>query len=130
LVVDSPPKLKELRWMAHCHRDLKEFPEEVQRAVGYALYVAQAGDKHPDAKVLKYFGGAGVLEVVENYGGSTYRAVYTVKFEEAVYVLHVFQKKSKHGVATPKAEMDLIKQRLAQATRDYAARKLQKGRTP
>jgi phage-related protein len=92
--------------------------------------VAQAGDKHPDAKVLKYFGGAGVLEVVENYGGSTYRAVYTVKFEEAVYVLHVFQKKSKHGVATPKAEMDLIKQRLAQATRDYAARKLQKGRTP
>ncbi|MBI4559264.1 MAG: type II toxin-antitoxin system RelE/ParE family toxin [Candidatus Hydrogenedentes bacterium] len=96
--------------------------------MGYALYLAQAGDKHPKAKVLKYFGGAGVLEIIEDRDRSTYRAVYTVRFEGVVYVLHVFQKKSKHGIATPKAESDLINQRLAQARRDYAARKSQEGK--
>ena len=79
------------------------------------LFLAQIGKRHPDAKPLKGFGGASVLEVVEDYRGDTYRAVYTVKFVEAVYVLHVFQKKSKRGIATPKLEMDLIKDRLKRA---------------
>jgi phage-related protein len=82
---------------------------------GYALFLAQTGKRHPDAKPLKGFGGASVLEVVEDYRSDTYRAVYTVKFPEAVYVLHVFQKKSKHGIATPKQELELIKDRLKRA---------------
>lgn len=87
-------------------------PVEVRRFFGFALSLAQAGDKHDAAKVLKGFGGAGVLEVVENDIGGTYRAVYTVKFADAVFVLHCFQKKSKRGVATPKEEMDIIHARL------------------
>lgn len=82
---------------------------------GYALFLAQTGKRHPDAKPLKGFGGASVLEVVEDYRSDTYRAVYTVKFPEAVYVLHVFQKKAKHGIATPKQELELIKGRLKRA---------------
>lgn len=76
-------------------------PEEVQDAVGYALFFAQTGRKHDRAKALKGFGSAGVLEVIEDFLGSTYRAVYTVRFANAVYVLHCFQKKSTHGIATP-----------------------------
>jgi phage-related protein len=76
--------------------------------MGDGLYLAQIGDKHDDAKPLKGFKGAGVLEIVDNFDGDTYRAVYTVKFESAVYVLHVFQKKSKSGIATPKQDIDLI----------------------
>lgn len=87
-------------------------PVEVRRFFGFALSLAQAGDKHDAAKVLKGFGGAGVLEVVEDVVGSTYRAVYTVKFAEAVFVLHCFQKKSKRGIATPKEDMDIIHARL------------------
>lgn len=87
-------------------------PEDIRRFFGFALSLAQAGDKHEAAKVLKGFGGAGVLEVVEDDAGGTYRAVYTVKFAEAVFVLHCFQKKSKHGIATPKPDMDLIHARL------------------
>ena len=94
-------------------------PEEVQEGIGYALFVAQVGEKHEDAKPLKGFGGAGVLEVVERHDGNTYRAVYTVKFEEAVYVLHYFQKKSRSGVATPKTDLDLIKARLARAEEEH-----------
>jgi phage-related protein len=95
--------------------DLKRFPAGVQRVIGFALRQAQGGDKHEDAKPLAGFSGAGVLEVVENHSGSTYRAVYTVRFSEAVYVLHAFQKKSKRGIATPQREMDMIRQRLAKA---------------
>lgn len=87
-------------------------PADVRRFFGYALSLAQAGDRHDAAKVLKGFGGAGVIEVVEDDAGGTYRAVYTVKFEEAVFVLHCFQKKSKHGIATPKEDMDIIRARL------------------
>ncbi len=83
--------------------------------MGYALYLAQTGLKHPTAKPLKGFGGAKVLEVVEDYQKDTYRAVYTVKFSDVVYVLHAFQKKSKKGAATPKPDMDLIKRRLQDA---------------
>jgi phage-related protein len=90
-------------------------PEEVQDTFGYALYRAQQGTKHPLAKPLKGFGSAGVLEVVENDRGGTYRAVYTVRFSRAVYVLHCFQKKSPSGLATPQQDADLIKVRLRQA---------------
>jgi len=87
-------------------------PTDVRRLFGFALSLAQAGEQHDAAKVLKGFGSAGVLEVVENDAGGTYRAVYTVKFEEAVFVLHCFQKKSKRGIATPKKDMDIIRTRL------------------
>lgn len=87
-------------------------PPEVRRFFGFALSLAQVGDRHDAAKVLKGFGGASVLEVVENDVGGTYRAIYTVKFEEAVFVLHCFQKKSKRGIATPKEDMDIIRARL------------------
>lgn len=95
----------------------------VQKAVGYALWFAQIGSKHPHAKPLHGFGGAGVVEIVEDADRNAYRGVYTVKFTEFVYVLHCFQKKSKHGVETPRADMALIKLRLRQAQADYQARK-------
>jgi phage-related protein len=104
--------LKPVIWIGSSLLDLKEFPPEVQRDLGYALYFAQTNLKHPKAKPLKGFKGASVLEIVEDYDGDTYRAVYTVKLAEVVYVLHVFQKKSKHGIATPKQDLDLIEKRL------------------
>lgn len=93
-------------------------PADIRRLFGFALSLAQSGDRHESSKVLKGFGGAGVLEVVEDDVGGTYRAVYTVKFAEAVFVLHCFQKKSKRGIATPKEDMDIIHARLkiAEAT--------------
>ncbi|MFQ6540034.1 MULTISPECIES: type II toxin-antitoxin system RelE/ParE family toxin [Aphanothece] len=111
--------MKPLTWIGSSLRDLKEMPEEVRGDIGHALYVAQGGLKHIDAKPLQGFGGAGVLEVVERHDGDTYRAVYTVKFEEAIYVLHCFQKKSKSGTATPKADVDLIKSRLKTAQEEH-----------
>ncbi len=85
--------------------------------MGYALYVAQRGDKHRDAKVLTGFGGAGVVEIVKDYRGNTFRAVYTLRYAGAIYVLHAFQKKSKSGTATPRRDMELIKHRLREAER-------------
>ncbi len=105
-------KEKPLEWIASSHKDLMALPTDVRRFFGYALSLAQAGDQHDAAKVLKGFGGAGVLEVAEDDVGGTYRAVYTVKFKEAVFVLHCFQKKSKRGIATPTADMDIIRARL------------------
>jgi phage-related protein len=107
--------MKALRWIGRSRDELREFPEEVRRYVGYALQFAQMGTKHPSAKPLRGFGGAGVLEIVEDHDGDTYRAVYTVRFAEAVYVLHAFQKKSKSGVATPKQGIELIRTRLHRA---------------
>lgn len=104
-----------LEWMGSSFKDLLALPREVIQVFGFALSLAQAGERHESAKVLKGFGGAGVLEVVESDIGGTYRAVYTVKFAEAVFVLHCFQKKSKSGIATPKPDMDLIHARLKQA---------------
>lgn len=101
-----------IKWIGSSYKDLVSLPEEVRRLFGFALSLAQAGDKHESAKVLKGFGGAGVLEVVEDDEAGTYRAVYTVKFAEAVFVLHCFHKKSKRGVATPKEDMDIIHARL------------------
>lgn len=98
---------------------MSAFPEDAKRRVGGALWDAQIGLKAPFAKPLKGFRGAGVLEVVEDSDGDTYRAVYTVQFSGVVYVLHAFQKKSRSGVATPKSEIDLITLRLARAKEDY-----------
>jgi phage-related protein len=106
---------KPVEWIASSLDDLRDFPEDIQQAVGYALYRAQCGEKHSSVKPLKGFKGASVLEVVQDFDGETYRAVYTVRFEEVVYVLHVFQKKSKHGIATPKQDIELIETRLKRA---------------
>lgn len=92
---------RELEWIGSAREDLKTFPQEVRRFMGFALRAAQRGGKHPDAKPLRGFSGAGVLEITEDYDGDTYRAIYTVKFAEVIYVLHAFQKKSKQGIATP-----------------------------
>lgn len=103
---------KPLEWIGSSHKDLMALPVDIRRFFGFALSLAQAGDQHDAAKVLKGFGGAGVLEVVEDDAGGTYRAVYTVKYEEAVFVLHCFQKKSKRGSETPKEDMDIVRARL------------------
>lgn len=107
--------LKPIVWVASSKRDLQAMPAEVQDVFGYALHLAQAGSKHAQAKPLRGHGSAGVLEVVEGWQGDTYRAVYTVKFAAAVYVLHCFQKKSAKGIATPKPDLDLIAARLKAA---------------
>lgn len=98
----------------------------MRKVFGYALYQAQEGGKHILSKPLKGFGGASILEVVADDDGDTYRAVYTVKFANVVYVLHAFQKKSKQGIKTPKQDIDLIKQRLRTAEQDYAERRRRK----
>jgi phage-related protein len=112
----KPPLPKPLIWMGSSKKDLRALPADVVDTFGYALYLAQSGSQHESAKVLRGFGDAGVLEVVESKAGSTYRAVYTVRFSEVVFVLHVFQKKSKFGSETPKPDMDLVIDRLKRAT--------------
>ena len=118
---------KPLKWVGSAKRDLDAMPEEVKDAFGHAIDLAQAGGKHQDAKVLTGFGSAGVLEVVEDCRGDTYRAVYTVRFIGWVYVLHCFQKKSKSGIKTPKEDLDLIKTRLKAAKQDFDAWKAMQG---
>jgi len=103
---------KPLRWVASSKKDLMAMPEEVRDVFGFALHLAQMGKKHPGAKPLKGFGGAGVLEVVEDFQGDAYRAIYTVRIASEVFVLHCFQKKSTQGIVTPKQEVELIKSRL------------------
>jgi phage-related protein len=115
---DKTPK--ELEWIGSSRKDMMALPRTVQRTFGYALYLAQLGNRPPEAKPLKGFCGAGVLELVEDYKGDTYRAVYTVRFAKKIYVLHVFQKKAKRGISTPKREIDLIRDRLKIAERLYA----------
>ncbi len=105
---------RQLTWVASSLKDYKEFPLEVQSAFGFQLHLVQTGQHPPSAKPLKGI-APGVLELIEVYDGDAYRAVYTIRFESAVYVLHAFQKKSKHGIKTPKADIDLIKQRLKDA---------------
>ncbi|MBH8554994.1 type II toxin-antitoxin system RelE/ParE family toxin [Nostocaceae cyanobacterium CENA357] len=116
--MSQKPK-KPLKWIASALDDLKKFPEDVQDVMGYALDLAQHGQKHPDAKPLHSFPGTGVLEIVDDFDGDTYRAIYTVKFAGFVYLLHSFQKKSKHGIATPKQDIELVKKRLKIAREDY-----------
>ena len=113
--MSDAPSLKPLIWVGSSRKDLCDFPEPVQDHMGYALYVAQLGVKHRDSKALGGFGGAGVLEVIGDFRGDTFRAVYTVRFAGAVYVLHAFQKKSKTGRETPRRDIELIQQRLREA---------------
>jgi len=105
--------------MSSTQEDLRAFPQEVRQVMGYALYLAQVGDKHLDAKPLKGFAGVGVLEIVADHDGDAFRAVYTVRFADAVYALHAFQKKSTRGIATPKREIERIRQRLRRAQVHY-----------
>jgi phage-related protein len=116
---DAP---RPLAWIGSSLKALRTFPDEVKDVMGYALHLAQAGGKHDAAKPLAGFGGAGVLEVVDDHDGDTYRAVYTVKFADRVYVLHAFQKKAKKGIRTPRQDMDLVRERLKLAEADHAAR--------
>lgn len=115
-------ELKVVRWVGSSQKDLRSFPEAVRLEIGYALFAAQRGETDPAAKPLKGFGGAAVMEIVAPHDGDTWRAVYTIRFKDAVYVLHAFQKKSKSGIATPRSELDLIRQRLTAAERDYRER--------
>jgi len=118
----TPPQVRPVRWIGSARQDLKAFPAPVRQVMGTALYLAQTGGKHPSAKPLVgIVKGAGVLEVVEDFDRNTFRTVYTVKFAEAVYVLHAFQKKSKRGVATPQHEIELIRTRYEQARRQHEA---------
>lgn len=103
---------KTVVWVGSSKKDLLALPADVRRFFGHALDFAQRGARHDAAKILKGFAGAGVLEIVEDDQGGTYRAVYTVKFKEAVFVLHVFQKKSKRGITTPKPDMNIIREHL------------------
>jgi phage-related protein len=111
-------KQRPLEWVGSSKADLKALPEEVQDRFGFALYEAQIGLKHRDAKPMVGLGG-GVLEVVSRFDTGTFRAIYTVRFAKAVYVLHAFQKKAKHGIATPQADIELIRERLKVAERHY-----------
>ena len=111
---------KPLIWISSSRDDLREFPEEVRGLMGHALFMAQCGLKHEQAKPLKGYGDAGVLEIVESFASDAYRAIYTVRLAGRVYVLHAFQKKSKRGSATPKADLDLIRLRLKRATQLHA----------
>jgi phage-related protein len=119
-VIDLKPK--SLIWIASSRRDMRAMPKEVRRSFGVALYAVQTGLTPPIAKVLKGFGGAGVLELIEDDLAGTFRAVYTVRFATAVYVLHVFQKKSRRGIATPQRDIELIEERLKRAAEIHAAK--------
>jgi phage-related protein len=120
--MEGPHRLKHIIWIGSSRKDLKSFPDDVKDLMGYALYQAQRGGKALSAKPLTDFGGAGILEIVADHRTDTYRAVYTVKFGDFLYVLHAFQKKSKQGVTTPKTEIALIKARLKTAEVDYKSR--------
>jgi phage-related protein len=104
--------MRELVWVGSSREDLRSFPGDVQDELGYALYWAQIGSKHWKAKPLRGFGNAGILEIVADDEGDTYRAVYAITLPDAVYVLHAFQKKSKQGIATPRRDIELIRSRL------------------
>ena len=114
------PSIKPVVWIGRTKADLSSFPEDVKDTIGYALYIAQRGGKHADAKSLRGFGGAGILEIVEDHASGTYRVAYTVRLAGRIYVLHVFQKKSKTGIKTPKPEIELIRSRLKRAEEEHA----------
>jgi phage-related protein len=120
-MANSAYPVRPLFWMASSKRDYGEFPLRVQDTLGFELFLAQTGQHPPSAKPLKGLGSR-VVELIEDFDGNTYRTVYTVRFQEAVYVLHAFKKKSKRGVATPKSDIELIKRRLKDAVSDHAER--------
>ena len=115
-MIDDPSP-KPLVWIGASRKDFRAFPDEVKGEMGYALFLAQCGGRHRKAKTFKGAGDAGVVEMVDDYRGDTFRTIYTVRFGSAVYVLHAFQKKSKTGIATPQADIRLIEQRLREAER-------------
>lgn len=119
MVTKMPTAKKPVEFIASARQDFQRLPKEVRYVFGYAILLAEMGEKHPDAKPLKGFGGAGVVEVVEDFARSTYRAVYTVQFEGVVYVLDAFQKKARKGKATPKVDLDRIEGRLKLACEHY-----------
>ena len=121
--MENVPSPRPLYWVGSSKKDLLALPEEVVDVFGYALYLAQIGRKHEQAKPLKGFGSAGVLEVIEDWQGNSYRAAYTVRFAPGVFVLHVFQKKATRGIATPKASLQLIRERFK--TAEQAAKELE-----
>ena len=121
MVRKPTPGEKPLDWIGSSRRDLLAFPEPVKDTMGTALSFAQFGGKHPAAQPWKGL-GPGVLEVVEDFDGETYRAVYTLRFERMIYVLHAFQKKSPSGIRTARSDVDLIEHRLRLARADYEAR--------
>jgi phage-related protein len=118
--MDEEPNL--VRWVGSSRKDVRAFPPPVRRDIGQALFAAQCGEEHPTVKALKGFAGRSVLEIVATGEAGTYRAVYTVRFRDAIYVLHAFQKKSKTGIATARKDMELIHQRPAAAEQDYRER--------
>ena len=117
-MVRRPLHERPLIWIKSSFKDYRDFPASVQDEFGFELFLAQTGQHPPSAKPLKGLGG-GIVELVENYDGDTFRTVYTVRFEKAVYVLHAFMKKSKQGIKTPQSDIDLIKRRLKEAEADY-----------
>lgn len=110
---------RQLIWVSSSKKDLGEFPAAIKDKVVFALGIAQNGGKHMDAKPLKGYSGASVLEIVQRGQNATFRAIYTIAFKEAIFVLHCFQKKSKQGIKTPKQEVDLIDNRFKQAKAIY-----------
>ena len=120
-MADEP---KPLAWRATSKADFAAFPSAVKRQMGYALFLAQMGTRHPImAKTLKGFGSATVVEVKESHAGNAYRAVYTVRYADTVYVLHAFQKKSSRGVETPKQELRLVEKRLRELVNEREGRR-------
>ena len=115
-MTDDP---KPLVWIASSRRDFMEFPDQVKSEMGYAMFLAQCGGRYRKAKTFKGSGDAGVVEIVDDHRGDTFRTVYTVRFVSAVYVLHAFQKKSKTGIKTPAEDVELIRRRLKAAETDY-----------
>jgi phage-related protein len=121
MMINIARPLRPLLWVASSKRDFQEFPAQVQDDLGFELYLAQIGRHPPSAKLLKGL-GSGMVELVDDFDGDTCRAVYTVRFADAVYVLHAFEKKSKQGIKTPQPDIDLVKRRLRDAEQDYAER--------
>ena len=131
--MEGPEGIRPIFWLGDSRKNVRSFPDEVRDVMGYGLLLAQKGGKHPDAKPLRGFRGAGVLEIIEAYDGNAYRGIYTVKLAGVVYVLHAFQKKSKKGIATPKHDLDVVKDRLKVAREHHAQWSKQqerKGRMP
>lgn len=114
--------VKTIVWVGSSRKVLRSFPAPVRKNFGQALYTAQRGETDPAAKPLKGYPGSQVMEIVERYKKDAYRAIYTVQFGDYLYVLHAFQKKSKHGISTPQKEIERINKRLLEARRDYQQR--------
>jgi len=119
--MEDRESIKPVIWVGTSRKDLKSFPRQVMREIGLALYAAQCGEKDPAAKPMQGFKPK-VMEIVASFDSGTYRAVYTVKLGNNVFVLHAFQKKAKQGRSTPRKELDLIKQRLKEAIEIYKKR--------